>query len=256
MSSSGRFLGSNFPANSTTQRSGGMSSARRHVAASCSSPAAGAAKRPTSIECGHGWIRSALDAERLVVPAIGFTDDEERRRPGENASQQRLLGEPAHRRAGAIEQMRIAAKQNRHAARVKGTQCEGVRKPPPSGDVHGVGMPGAHLRDERWIVQAEEMMRPGIARPVGNALESVALRERNVPRDRPRKAVVLDRLASVMPGEEHLDLDVVAACQALMQRRIILNRMRHDEREPHLACRARQGRHQTNAATAAATRRR
>src|SRR5271163_2765282 len=115
---------------------------------------------------------------------------------------------------------------------MKGPQRLQVREPPPTRDMHGVGLPDRHAFDQRRIPQSKKMMRPRILRGIGHELELVSLREGNVPRHRHSEPAILERCTAIVPGEEHLDLEVVATREALVEWGIILDRMGYDERQP------------------------
>src|SRR5262249_42273914 len=113
-------------------------------------------------------------------------------------------------------------------ASVKRMQRVQVRQPCPAGDMHDVGLPRHDAIDQRRITQTEKAMGPRIGRDIGNQLELVSLRERNIPGYALPETAVLNRCLTGMPGKEDLDRDLVAPAEALVQRGEVLNRMRND----------------------------
>ena len=76
------------------------------------------------------------------------------------------------------------------------------------------------------------MMGPRIGRNIGHQLELVALRQRNIPGHRLLEPMIPNRRLAGMPGEENLDCDVIALRQTPVERHVVLDRMRDDDREP------------------------
>jgi hypothetical protein len=72
-------------------------------------------------------------------------------------------------------------------------------------------------------------MRAGIGRNILRQLKIITMYKRDIPSDGHAKTVIMDRARARMPSEEYLDGDVVAPGQSLIERRVILNGMGHDE---------------------------
>ena len=127
--------------------------------------------------------------------------------------------------------MRIATKQCGQLAGVKRFQRPQVRCPCPTGDVNGIGSPIKHPWNEIGIAQTPEMMRAGIRRDILQQLKIITLHKRDIPSNGHAKTVIVDGMRTRMPCEEYLDCNVVASGQSLIERRVILNGMGHDEGE-------------------------
>ena len=94
-----------------------------------------------------------------------------------------------------------------------------------------VGAPGADPVYERGISQTKKMVRAGIPGHIRHQFEAIALSQGDIPRHGCPESAIQYWLLSSMPGIKDPDLEVVATGKALVERNVVLDRMRHNERE-------------------------
>ena len=71
-----------------------------------------------------------------------------------------------------------------------------------------------------------------LGRNVGHQLELVAFGQRNVPRHQRLEPAILHCRLTGVPGEKYLDCEISPSRQSLIERRVVLDWMRDNDREP------------------------